>query len=111
MKSDPTRANLAGKGEGSSSLRLRPTVSLLRGIAMLLVCSRTRSTVALAAAITAVRATAVLWRGLIYLLNRLALRCWRLLPPSRRATVAMPHRTKGWPARVTTAPRHGLIYL
>ena len=35
MKSDPTRANLAGKGEGSSSLRLRPTVSLLRGIAML----------------------------------------------------------------------------
>ena len=36
--------------------------------------------VALAAAIsiTAVRATAVLRRGLIYLLNRLALRCWRL---------------------------------
>ena len=38
----------------------------------------TRSTVTLAAAITAVRATAVLRRGLIYLLNRLALRCWRL---------------------------------
>lgn len=71
-------------------------------------CSRTRSTVALAAAITAVRATAVLRRGLIYSLNRLALRCWRLLPPSRRATVAMPHRTKGWPARATTTPRHGL---
>ena len=61
--------------------------SLLRGIAMLLFlitlrlfqpnslyrhsgrCHHCRATV---------RATAVLRRGLIYLLNRLALRCWRL---------------------------------